>query len=58
MMIPGWIARTKIYFLVQDTSHEIKASLDQLCMEGADTVNVRPYMYPYHHENEIENQVR
>lgn len=26
--------------------------------EGAGVVNVRPYWYPYHHKNEIENQIR
>ncbi|XP_073219539.1 uncharacterized protein [Cicer arietinum] len=26
--------------------------------KGAGAVNVRPYRYPYHHKNEIENQIR
>ncbi|XP_073224838.1 uncharacterized protein [Cicer arietinum] len=26
--------------------------------EGAGAVNVHPYRYPYHHKNEIENQIR
>lgn len=30
----GWIARAEVYFQVQETSPEVRASLAQLCMEG------------------------